>query len=150
MMAKQETVEEYDYTRYLDKEPTDLQARFGEWLVDKVGVKFGTKKEEAAFLEGVRLATALRMPFQRSPENQEASPMVRANRGTSAKKAAAPKKSTSKAAVAEEVEEDDAPKSTRGKRTVRRTEEPPAKPARRPARRRAAPSTEEGEQEAPF
>lgn len=149
-MAKQEVVDEYDYTKYLDKEPTDLQERFGAWLIDKVGVKFGTKKEEAAFLEGVRLATALRMPFQRSPENQEASPMVRANRTAAAPKKSTAKKSTSRAADAEEDEEETTPKA-RGKRSLRRETEAPAKPVRRPARRRAAASTEEAEEaEAPF
>lgn len=76
--------EEIDYTSYRDKAPTDLQARFPDWLIEKVGVTFGTKKEEAAFREGVRLATALRMPFQASPENRAATAERRAERAAQA------------------------------------------------------------------
>lgn len=148
-MAKAAVEDELDYTKYLDKEPTDLQSRFGDWILDKVGIEFGTKKETDAFREGVRLATALRMPFQRSPENQEASPMVRANRSGSTAKAA-PKKSTR----AKAVEEEDARPAKSAKKSVRRaaveeSAEEPARPARRPARRRAAaPAAATGE--APF
>lgn len=132
-------VDEYDYTKYADKEPTDLQERFGNWILDKVGVSFGTKKETDAFKEGVRLATALRMPFQRSPENQEASPMVRANR-------------TGATSKLKKAEEDARP--AKAKKSVRRqateeSAEEPSRPARRPARRRANVAKAEGE-EAPF
>lgn len=88
---------EVDYTVYNEKEPTDLQERFGEWITDKLELEFGTKKEQAAFLNGVRLATALRMHFQASPENQE----VIAER---------------KAARAEEVEEKPKPAAKRGRK----------------------------------
>jgi hypothetical protein len=92
------------FTDYLDKEPTPLQARFPDWLVEKVGITFGTAKEMAAFREGVRLSTALRIPFQASPENRAA------RDGATAKKTARPAaaaaepatKATRKAAVAKE------------------------------------------------
>jgi hypothetical protein len=65
-----ETSEDEDYSGYLDKAPTDLQSRFTDWIKDKTEISFQTKKEEAAFDEGVRLGVALRMKFQASPENQ--------------------------------------------------------------------------------
>jgi hypothetical protein len=61
-----------DYAPYATKAPTDLQRRLGDWIMEKTGVTFVTKKEEAAYREGVRLAVALRMKFQASPENQDA------------------------------------------------------------------------------
>lgn len=51
---------------YADREPTDLQARFSEWLLDKTGIM---PADEDSFRAGVRLSTALRMEFQKSPEN---------------------------------------------------------------------------------
>lgn len=62
-----------DFSPYLEKGPTDLQARFTDWLKgEAVGYDPATAKTKAeAFAEGVRLATALRMKFQASPENQE-------------------------------------------------------------------------------
>jgi hypothetical protein len=63
---------EEDYPKYADKAPTDLQERLADWIMEKTGVTFATKKEEAAYREGVRLAVALRMKFQASPENQAA------------------------------------------------------------------------------
>lgn len=69
-VAEAPEVEE-DYTKYLEKAPTDLQSRFSVWIKDKTGKTFATKKEESSFDEGVRLGVALRMKFQASPENQE-------------------------------------------------------------------------------
>ena len=54
-MAK--TTEEIDLSAYLEKEATDLQSRFAEWLMENVGYdpsKAKTKQE--AFEEGVRLS----------------------------------------------------------------------------------------------
>ena len=68
-VAAQKAAEaEEDYTKYADKAPTDLQKRFGEWILDKVDPEI---ENEEDFLEGVRLGVALRMKFQASPENQE-------------------------------------------------------------------------------
>lgn len=79
-MANGTTATEVDYTGYATKPPTSLQARFPDWLFEKTGITFGTVKEEKAFREGVRLATALRMEFQASPENREATAKERAER----------------------------------------------------------------------
>lgn len=106
---------EKDFTAYATKAPTSLQSRFADWLIDEVGLEFGTKKEEAAFKEGVRLGTALRIPFQRSDANQEYRQRAAMDRGSddpladppakAAKKAAAPaKKAAKKAAPAETAE----------------------------------------------
>lgn len=149
-MAKETVEEGYDYTRYRDKEPTELQARFGDWLIEKVELTFGTKKETDAFLEGVRLATALRMPFQRSPENQAVSPMVRANRSeTAAPKKAMKAKTSRHPAEDEEAEAVEAPKRGRGRprKSLPPIEEEPSRPTRRPARRKSAASNVE---ESPF
>jgi len=69
-----ETDEEYeepDYAVYSNRTPTSLQRRFGDWLIDKLEVEFKSKVAEESFREGVRLAVALRIPFQASPENRE-------------------------------------------------------------------------------
>lgn len=54
---------------YRNSAPTDLQTRFADWITEKVAP---TVADEASFREGVRLATALRMPFQASEENKVA------------------------------------------------------------------------------
>lgn len=93
-----------DFTVWATKPATDLQKRFGPWILDKVGIEFGTKKELDAFLEGVRLSTALRIPFQASPENQAARAEKAAEeKPVKATKAAASKltKATTSAAVEE-------------------------------------------------
>lgn len=166
-VAKAQAVEEVDYTKYADKAPTDLQERFSDWLLEQVGLEFGTKKEEIAFREGVRLATALRMPFQRSPENQEVLASRRAEieeerakpaKKTTAAKKAAPKRAAKPVEVEEteevaEVEEEAVPARPTKKTTAARAPRgraattEPSRPARRPARRRAA---DETATEAPF
>lgn len=79
--AKIETEGEPDYTVYLEKEFTATQQRFLDWTVDKTGVDAaGYKTKLEAFEEGFRLASALRMRFQASPENQEANAAARAKR----------------------------------------------------------------------
>jgi hypothetical protein len=73
--------DEPDYSIYLDKEPTDLQERFVPWLIEKVGYDpNGAKTKAAAFAAGVRLAVSLRIPFQASPENREATEQRRVQR----------------------------------------------------------------------
>jgi hypothetical protein len=47
---------------YAEKEPTDLQVRFAQWIEAKTGYK--------PDLRTVALAVFLRIPFQASPENQ--------------------------------------------------------------------------------
>jgi hypothetical protein len=156
---------EPDYTVYADKEPTDLQSRFGEWVIDKTGIEFSTKKEEAAFKEGVRLGTALRMQFQASPENQE---VLEARKAAVEERKAAPKPATKKRGrpkaevepdeLDEEPEEDDeedddiddaapAPKPSR-KAPARTRKAPAAKPTATRTRRKAAVAAKSGD--APF
>lgn len=74
--APVETAEEEkgaeDYTTYLTKPATELQERFGEWIRDKTGYDPAqAKSKAAAFEEGVKFAVFLRIPFQKSAENQE-------------------------------------------------------------------------------
>lgn len=142
-----------DYTGYADKPATDMQQRFIDWTKEKLALTFTSKKEEAAFDEGMRLGTALRMPFQRSPENQAESNMVRANRGKAeaepapakAAKATAPAKAT-KAAPAKKAAKAAAPAPEETEPEETDEQEAPAAPAKRtgrPAARRtrAAAST---------
>jgi hypothetical protein len=103
---------EVDYTIYKDKAPTKLQARFPDWLIEKVGVTFGTKKEEQAFREGVRLATALRMEFQASPENRAATEQERAERAASKATAPAPEPTPAPAKAAKAAKAAPAAKAT--------------------------------------
>lgn len=85
-----------DYLSYYDKPPTSLQRRFAGFLLAKTGVgdKFPDTKprnkslvelQEDAFAEGVRLGTALRMQFQRSPENKRDTAAERAERESAPK-----------------------------------------------------------------
>lgn len=68
-----EESDEVDYTTYADKPATDLQERFAEWITDKTEYDpSAAKTKQAAFEDGVRLSVFLRIPFQKSPENQEA------------------------------------------------------------------------------
>lgn len=142
-----------DYTPYADKEPTDLQRRFGEWILDKTGIEFGTNKEEAAFKEGVRLGTALRMQFQGSPENQE---VLEARKAAVEERKTAPKPKRGRGRPKAEVEpeevdeepeedeeeddepEDAAPAPKPRKAAARSRKAPASKPAARTTRRKAA------------
>jgi len=101
---------EIDFEEYRTKGPTSLQRRFAVWIAENCEVEFGTKKEEAAFREGVRLAVALRIPFQRSPENREATQEEREQRISESPRAVANDESETKprrrkAAPAEETPE---------------------------------------------
>lgn len=61
--ARTKTVEAPPLAAYQEKEPTELHVKFAEWITEKTGYEVD--------LKSVQLATALRMPFQASPENQE-------------------------------------------------------------------------------
>ncbi len=63
-----------DYTYQNGQPPTALQARFAEWLMsDAVGYSpAAAKTKQEAFEEGVRLAVALRIPYQASGHNRRA------------------------------------------------------------------------------
>jgi hypothetical protein len=119
--------EEKDYSTYLEKEPTDLQERFADWILDKTGYE---PTDADDFATGVQLATALRMEFQRSPENQavleerRAAAEERAEEKATkpAAKRGRPRKTVEPVEDADEPEEaeEEAPKPTR-KRPAART-----------------------------
>lgn len=97
--------DEKDYTEYRDKPPTDLQTRFVPWLLEQTGYNPATAKTKAdAFADGVRLSVYLRIPFQASPENKEATQTSRARRAEEAAARAA-EREEAKAAKAAEREE---------------------------------------------
>lgn len=108
MGNKNAAPEDFDYSTYLDKKPTDLQERFALWIVEQTGLDVtALKSKQVAFEEGVRLGVALRMKFQASPENQEA---LEAQRQAveDAKAAKAEKRASEKASkkAAKESDED--------------------------------------------
>jgi hypothetical protein len=121
---------EQDFTKYRDKEPTDLQSRMVDWVVEKVGMdeKLDLDDEdiELAFAEGVRLGVAMRMKFQASPENQAVLKEQKANRAAAAE-------------ADDEPEEDDEAPAKPARKTVRKST---AKTSRRS---KAAPVDEEPE-----
>lgn len=134
-----------DYTKYADKTPSDLQERFAAWILEVTGFE---PNDTDDFNEGVRLATALRMAFQASPENQE---VLEARREAAEAKKNAPKKVKAKKAKVEddaEVEDDE--------------EETPEPVKRKPGKRAKAAepaevaedgdaeSSDEGDDPAPF
>jgi hypothetical protein len=152
---------EVDYTKYLTKEPTDLHIRFADWIKEKTGLTFATKKDEAAFLRAVALSVYLRIPFQSSPENQAALEAAKTDKAArDVEKAAAKsavkaeKASAKKAAAKTEAEAEEAPKAAakapakkapaaKGKATAKATAteeatEAPAEEAPAPKQRAAA------------
>lgn len=80
--AEQETAK--DYTVYAEKEPTATMEDFADWLLEVVGLEFGTQKETAAFRKGVQLGGTLRMEFQRSEFNIERREQRRLERAAAA------------------------------------------------------------------
>jgi|SRR4051812_7994112 hypothetical protein len=82
---------EPDFEKIMNKPITPLQEHFLDWVLAKTGITFPTKKEEAAFAEGIRIGTALRGVHQASPENQERLAQAKADAEAAAKaEAAAP------------------------------------------------------------
>lgn len=66
----QKVAKEFDYNSYIGKAYTPTQERLRTFLHEKVtDLTFKNKGEEAAFDLGARLAVALYVQFQRSPEN---------------------------------------------------------------------------------
>ena len=156
---------EEDYTKYRDKEPTDLQDRMADWVLDKVDPELDDDEVDA-FREGIRLGVALRMKFQASPENQAVLKEQKAARAAAAaaeddedeepkpkpKRKASPKarKAAEPVAEPEEVEDelDDEPEPEPAKPVRKRRNSSAAKPdvsvrepggkpsTKRPARRR--------------
>lgn len=129
---------EPDYTAYADKAPTDLQERFAAWIPEVTEYDPSSAKTKVeAFNEGVRLGTALRMEFQRSPENQE---LLKEKKAAAAAKKAEPKvpgkrgRKPKPAAVEEEVE----PEEADLEEDEEDEDEEPAPPPKRATRRKAA------------
>lgn len=135
-MPKTSETAEVDYTSYADKTPTDLQVRFAEWITDKTGFEpSGCKTKQEAYEAGVRLGVALRMQFQASPENREATAARRAERASAA------------AAPAEDPEMDAQPEKPR--RTTKAAAKA-AVPAASPAKAAKRASRPAGAAPAPF
>lgn len=120
---------EIDLENYLTKPATKLQDRFGDWIMEEVGYDpSGAKTKEAAFREGVRIATATRMVFQASDYNKEATAADRRERAEAAAAAA---------------DEDEAPKSKAKSKAKAEPEPEPVKPAKSKAKAKAAAAAEE-------
>jgi hypothetical protein len=163
--------EEQDWTSYKDKAPTALQERFVGWITEETTYNPAAAKTKAeAFAAGVRLATALRMPFQRSPQNQEALEEARAATAerkaaraaepapakktaavpAASKKAAPAKKTTARKAAkaVPEPEPDEVEEEVVDLDQEETTPAPKAARSRRPAKRARASAAQEDE--APF
>jgi hypothetical protein len=142
--------QELDFTVYRDKPATRVQEAFADWLIDNVGVEFGTKKEEQAWRDGVRLGASMRMHFQRSPENQQdLEERRKAAEALKAERANGTGRRGRKAA--EEAPEEPAEEVPAARRGAGRRAAPPAKAAKTakaPARRAEA-AEEPAEEEAP-
>jgi hypothetical protein len=119
---------EFDYTQYLDREPSDLQERFADWIIEKTGKEFATKKEEAAWRAGVYVSVQLRMRFQASPENQA---VLEARRSAAGTPKAVPSEKA-KASVAPETVAP--PVKAKGKKSVAAAPAPVEEPAEAVAR----------------
>lgn len=133
-MAKAKDAEK-DYTKYLGKPPTALQEHMADWVIEKTGITFGTKKEEAAFREGIRLGILLRIPHQASPENHAAradrKPEPKPAKATKAAPVEAPKPTGKKGRKA-------APVAAAAEPEPETVSAPVGKPARRPAKKAGA------------
>lgn len=152
-----------DYTAYLEKAPTDLQERFAQWIQDATGYE---PNDPDDFATGVQLATALRMEFQRSPENQavleERRAAAEAAKEERANKPAAKRGRPAKAKAVEEdveeadedVEEDEQPTPVTRRKATRAKAGATTKTASKPAAartRRARPAAKaKDDAEAPF
>lgn len=146
-----------DYTVCKDKKPTDLQERFADWIVEKVGVDpskdFSTKGQ--AFAAGVQYATMLRMPFQRSPENKTATANKRVARSVEEAPAAPVKaagKRAGRKAAAEPVAAAEKPAGRRRGAAAKAVAAPvaPAAPAKATGRRRGRATGAASPEEAAF
>lgn len=152
-----------DYKYANGKPATALQRRFAEWLQsDEVGYNPATAKSKAdAFAEGVRYAVALRIPYQASDHNRQATAVERAERQEARVAAAAEREEAraARAASKEETAEEPKPKPKPVKAAAARKGKaaapaptPAAAPAptRRPAARRAPARAAAPAADAPF
>lgn len=146
--------QEPDFEAILNKPPTSLQEHFSDWVVAKTGITFQTKKEEAAFREGLRIGTALRGVHQASPENQERLAEARARAAEAAQEAAAAPAPAKAAAPPAKVAKAAPAKVAKATKAAPPAEAaPPAKraPAKKTGGRRpAAQAAVQRDDEAPF
>jgi hypothetical protein len=142
--------EELDYSYPLGQDPTPLQDRFASWIMsDAVGyAPSAAKTKEEAFREGVRLGVALRIPYQASDHNKEATAAEREERARlkaeedavkaqrkAERAAAAAQKPAPQAAAEEQPAQSNKP----AKRTTGKAAKPAPAPAAAPAPARPAP-----------
>lgn len=130
-----------DLSVYKDKPATPMQESFADWIVDEVGIVYGTQKELDAFRNGVRLAKALIMRYQASDASKEASAEIKAERDA----ARAQREQERAAAAAEATEAEAAPaapakaapaaKATKATKAAAAKAAPPAETAKPPATR---------------
>ena len=132
--------EELDYTYVIGQAPTSLQRRFADFIMsDEVGYSpASAKTKEEAFREGVRMAVALRIPFQASDTNRRATQEEREDRAA-ARAQAAEEREALKAQRAAEREAKAAAKAAEPEPEAA-AEKPAkvAKPAKTAAARKAA------------
>lgn len=146
--AEEETTEvestETDYTAYADKPITELHQHLADWIVEKTGLKFATKKEQDAFTRGVSMGAFLRMKHQASPENQERLEALDEVREARAAEKAERKAEKAAKATTEETEETPAPaKKAPAKKTGGKVVEAAAKvnPAKKAPAKKAKPAS---------
>lgn len=136
---------EPDYTYALGKEATSLQRRFADFIIsDEVGYSpASAKTKEEAFREGVRMAVALRIPFQASTTNREATAEERETRNAEREQEAAEReraraeRAAKPKAEPEETTTDPVPKKAPAKKAAAKKAAPA--PASTPATAPAAP-----------
>lgn len=119
---------EPDWETAVAKDPSDMQERFAEWLIEKAqepiegSYKIDLDKPGVlkAFRAGLILGTRFRMKFQASPENQKANAVAakakaRDDEDDDEDETPKRKKATSKKAKQVEEDEAPAPKKAKGK-----------------------------------
>lgn len=146
--------QEPDFAAVVAKPMSALQEHFHEWVLEKTGLTFSTKKEEAAFAEGIRIGTALRGVHQASPENQQRLAEAKAAREAAAAEVAQEPK-PAKAAAPAKAAPAKATKATPAKKAAAPPAEVPPASKRAPAKkapgRKATPAVvTTDEDEAPF
>ena len=100
---------EFDAEALAAKPMSPLQEHLLEWIKEKTGITFATKKEEAAFDLGVKYTVNFRTYHQASPENQAR--LAAAREAAEGESAPAPKKAA-KAAPAKKAPAKKAAKAT--------------------------------------
>jgi outer membrane biosynthesis protein TonB len=120
-------IKEFDPEALAAKPMTALQEHLLAWILEKTGVTFATKKEEAAFALGVKYTVNFRTYHQASEENQERLAAAAAAREAEADEAPAPApKAKAKPAPAEE-----APAPKKAAKKVPTKAETPAAPVKK-------------------